>query len=60
VGLVDGIVRRMERELGRSSIVVATGGLATVIAQETETIQEVLPFLTLEGLELLYHRNRLA
>jgi type III pantothenate kinase len=60
VGLVDGIVRRMERELGRTSIVVATGGLATVIAQETETIREVLPFLTLEGLELLYRRNRLA
>jgi len=40
--------------------VVATGGLATVIAQETETIQEVLPFLTLEGLALLYQRNRLT
>ena len=60
VGLVDGIVRRMERELGRTSMVIATGGLATVIAQETETIREVLPFLTLEGLELLYHRNRLT
>ena len=60
VGLVDGIVRRMERELGRTSKVVATGGLATVIAQETETIQEVLPFLTLEGLALLYQRNRLT
>lgn len=60
VGLVDGIVRRMERELGHSSVVIATGGLASVIAQETESIQEVRPFLTLEGLELLYHRNRLA
>lgn len=60
VGLVDGIVHRMERELGRRSTVIATGGLATVIAKEAETIQEVLPFLTLEGLEFLYHRNRLT
>ena len=60
VGLVDGIVHRMERELGRRSTVIATGGLATVIAKEAETIQKVLPFLTLEGLEFLYHRNRLT
>ncbi len=58
VGLVDGIVRRMERELGHSTTVIATGGLASIIAQETESIREVRPFLTLEGLELLYHRNQ--
>jgi type III pantothenate kinase len=57
VGLVDGIVRRMERELGYSTTVIATGGLASTIAQETESIREVRPFLTLEGLELLYHRT---
>ncbi|MGZ9188622.1 MAG: type III pantothenate kinase, partial [Nitrospira sp.] len=60
VGLVDGIVRRMERELGHSTIVIATGGLASIIAKETECIREVRPFLTLEGLELLYHRNHLT
>ncbi|MCC2640949.1 MAG: coaX [Nitrospira sp.] len=60
VGLVDGIVRRMERELGYSSTVIATGGLASIIAKETESIREVHPFLTLEGLELLYRRNRLT
>lgn len=60
VGLVDGIVRRMERELGHSTTVIATGGLASIIAQETESIREVRPFLTLEGLELLFHRNCLA
>jgi type III pantothenate kinase len=57
VGLVDGIVRRMERELGHPTTVIATGGLASIIAQETESIREVRPFLTLEGLELLYHRH---
>jgi type III pantothenate kinase len=58
VGLVDGIVRRMEREIGHSCRVIATGGLAPTIAKETESIQEVLPYLTLEGLEFLYRRNR--
>ena len=60
VGLVDGIVRRMERELGHSCRVIATGGLAPVIAKETESIQDILPYLTLEGLEFLYRRNRKA
>lgn len=53
-GLVDSLVQRIERELGRSAYVIATGGLATTIAPETQSIQTVEPFLTLEGLELLY------
>jgi type III pantothenate kinase len=53
-GLVDSLVKRMEQELGRSTYVVATGGLAPIIAPETTTIQKVEPFLTLEGLELLH------
>lgn len=56
-GLVDAIVRRMEQELGQKSVVIATGGLSGTIAPETETIQKVLPFLTLEGLEILHRRN---
>ncbi len=56
-GLVDAIVRRMEQELGRKATVVATGGLSSIIARETQTIQEVLPLLTLDGLEFLYRRN---
>ena len=60
VGLVDGIVHRMERELGHSTTVIATGGLASIIAPETDSIREVRPFLTLEGLELLYRRNSLT
>ncbi|MBI3356342.1 MAG: type III pantothenate kinase [Nitrospirae bacterium] len=57
-GLVDALVRRMEQELGRTSYVIATGGLASVIASEATSIQKVEPLLTLEGLELLYRRAR--
>lgn len=57
-GLVDSLVKRMEQELGRSTYVVATGGLATIIAPETTSIQKVEPFLTLEGLELLHRLAR--
>ncbi|MGH7167073.1 MAG: type III pantothenate kinase, partial [Nitrospiraceae bacterium] len=57
-GLVDEIVGRMQAELGQTATVIATGGLASLIAPESRTIQEVRPFLTLEGLELLYRRTR--
>lgn len=55
-GLVDALVRRIEQEQGHPSYVIATGGLASVIAPETTSIQKVEPLLTLEGLELLYRR----
>ncbi len=55
-GLVDALVHRIERETGRSAYVIATGGLSTVIAPETATIQKIEPLLTLEGLVLLYRR----
>jgi len=57
-GQVDGIVKRMKEELGPETKVVATGGLAEMISQEAETIETVDPFLTLEGLLLIYERNR--
>jgi type III pantothenate kinase len=57
-GLVDGIVRRMQEEFARDARVVATGGLAELIAPETATVKEVHPYLTLEGLRILYERNR--
>jgi type III pantothenate kinase len=56
-GLVDGIVTRMKGELGGSPKVAATGGLATLIAPSTSTIEEVDPFLTLDGLRILHERN---
>ena len=55
-GLVDTLVQRIEIERGHSSFVIATGGLAQVIASEARSIQHIEPFLTLQGLELLYHR----
>jgi type III pantothenate kinase len=57
-GLVDAMVRRIKTELGSGSRVIATGGLAQRIAAETETIERVEPYLTLEGLRLLFEKNR--
>jgi type III pantothenate kinase len=57
-GLVDTVVRRMEQELGHSVYVIGTGGLSSILAAETSSIQKVEPLLTLEGLELLYRRSR--
>lgn len=59
-GQVDAIVSRMCAELGPKTRVVATGGLAELIAPETESIQEVRPELTLEGLEIIWRRLRAA
>lgn len=59
VGQVDYIVRRMKKELGEENAkVIATGGLSKLIASESETIDEVNGLLTLEGLRIIYERNR--
>lgn len=55
-GLVDAIVKRIQRDIGQPLYVLATGGLAAAISPISETIQEVRPHLTLEGLALLYSR----
>ena len=56
-GLVEGLVRRMQAELGAPCTVVATGGLADVIAGETDAITAVEPYLTLDGLRMIYEMN---
>jgi len=56
-GLVDAMVTRMKKEVEPRAKVVATGGQARLILPETKTIDEVRPFLTLEGLQILYERN---
>ena len=57
-GLVEGMVRRMRAELGAPCPVIATGGLAELIAGETDAITTVEPYLTLEGIRLIYEMNR--
>jgi type III pantothenate kinase len=57
IGMVEGLVERMRRELGGSAVCVATGGLARVIAPETTVLQEVEPDLTLYGLRIVWDRN---
>lgn len=57
VGLVDGLVRRLTAEMKTEVSVIATGGLARLIEPDSETIEEVDEYLTLEGLRLIYHRN---
>jgi type III pantothenate kinase len=58
VGLVDGVAARCKVELGGSPRCVATGGLSRMIGQESREIDSVADFLTLDGLQLLWTRNR--
>ena len=57
-GMVDSMVTRIRGELGAEARVIATGGLAGRIAGESATIERVEPFLTLEGLRMLFEKNR--
>ena len=55
--LVDGLVSRILKERGEKARVIATGGLANLIAPESETIEEVDEF-DVKGLRLIFERNR--
>ena len=57
-GQVDEIVAKFREQLGEGAKVIATGGLAELIAAESRTIQVVNPLLTLEGLRLMYEGSR--
>jgi type III pantothenate kinase len=58
VGLIEGMVARIEKELGETPTVVATGGYAHIIAKETNLINTINPDITLIGLRLIYEMNR--
>ena len=58
VGLIEGMVARIQKELGEKAKVVATGGYASLIAKETTIFDEVNPNLTLIGLRLIYQMNK--
>ena len=60
IGLVDGILERMITELGAPARVIATGGLARQISEDSRYIAEIDDMLTLDGLRILFDRNRAA
>jgi type III pantothenate kinase len=58
IGLVEGMIRRIEQELGSKARVIATGGQAHLLADQTPAIELVNPDLTLIGLRLIYEMNQ--
>jgi type III pantothenate kinase len=60
VSLVEGMVARFRNELGSETQVIATGGLAEIVARETSVIQIIAPWLTLDGLRIIYSLNHPA
>lgn len=57
-GVVDSVVDRIRSELGHAARVIATGGLAHRVADESRSIERVEPFLTLQGLQIIFEKNR--
>ncbi len=58
VGMVNNLVQRIKQELNRDAVVVATGGMAVLIAEEAKVIDHLDGLLTLKGLRLIYERNK--
>ena len=58
VGLIRNIVRKIRQELGREAFVVATGGMAVLVAEESKSIDKLDGLLTLKGLRMIYERNQ--
>ncbi len=58
VSLVEGMVKRFRAELGEKMKVIATGGLAEVIARETSVLEIIAPWLTLDGLNIIWKLNQ--
>jgi len=58
VGLVEGMVARFRNELGPKMKVIATGGLTEIISRETKVIDIIAPWLTLEGLRIIWDMNQ--
>jgi len=59
LGLTNGLIRRFKKELGEDSVVVATGGQAELIGNESKLIDKINPYLTLQGLRMIYEMNKL-
>jgi type III pantothenate kinase len=59
LGLTNELIKRFKRELGKDSLVVATGGYSELIGNECKLIDKINPFLTLIGLYLIYEMNKL-
>ncbi|MCJ7724758.1 MAG: type III pantothenate kinase, partial [Anaerolineales bacterium] len=58
VAMVEGMVTRFRAELGEDMKVIATGGLAEIVAKETPVIQHLVPWLTLDGLRIIWELNQ--
>jgi len=58
VSMIEGMVTRFRRELGDEMKVIATGGLAEIVAKETDVINVIAPWLTLDGLRIIWEMNR--
>ena len=60
VAMIEGLVERMKREIGRPVTVIATGGLATLFDKHTDVFDAIEPDLTIQGLSLLHQTSRVG